>query len=240
MSFYHNPKIVTDNLVFYVDAKNYKSYISGSLDIRELTSVYSASFVDGSPTFDNDAWQIDGLENYAAVRRESPGDLVFTSDDYTVEVWAKPKITGNHAYAFSIWNTGAAPGTNEWLLGFPTGYGQFAIADATNTSRTVTGVKTTPLNTWHNLVGVRSNSTMSLYLDGELDGTPLSNDALSGSANTVTPLYIGAIRNNTTIPLANANVVFSGSIAVAKIYNRALSTTEIKSNYIALKGRFGK
>lgn len=241
MSFYHNPKVITDQLVFCVDAKNPKSYTSGSLVIRDLTSGHSASFVDGTPTFNNDAWQIDGANNYAVVRRESIPDLNFTSGDFSIEIWCKPKSWASyHQYSLTIHNTGASPGTNEWSTGFSaTGIMNFTIADASNAFRTITGTSGNNLDEWVHIVGIRSDTTMSLYRNAEIEGTPISTGSLSGSADTNTPLYLGAFRNNATLPEAGASSVFSGSIATVKIYKKALSPTEIKTNYIASRGRFG-
>jgi hypothetical protein len=41
----------------------------------------------------------------------------------------------------------------------------------------------------------------------------------------------------TTSPYQSA--FFGGSLAVAKLYNRALTDAEVLQNYNALKGRFG-
>ena len=81
---------------------------------------------------------------------------------------------------------------------------------------------------------------MYLYVNGEQNGTPVTAAALSGSADSTNPLYIGAFRNNATVPEAASATVFSGSIATVKIYKKALTADEIKTNYIATKRRFGK
>lgn len=242
MSFYHNPKIITDQLVFYIDAKNTKSYTSGSWIIKDLTSEHTASFVDNGPVWYNDAWQINyDVENYAVIRRESIPELNFSSGDFTAEVWCRPAdLTNYHQYPLTVWNNGGQTGTNEWLLAFSTlGVVSFAVCDASNTTRLTSGTINHSINEWVQVVGVRNGTTISVYTNGKLEGTPFTNAALSGSANTTNPLYIGAFRNIAVVPLAGATAVFSGSISMVKIYKKALSSTEIEQNYVATKGRFG-
>jgi hypothetical protein len=71
---------------------------------------------------------------------------------------------------------------------------------------------------WHHLVGVREGTTMSLYLDGEKQG---STEAVGGAYILDSDYYyIGKDRRNTW-------GVFDGDIAHARIWSRALSTDEV-------------
>jgi len=53
--------------------------------------------------------------------------------------------------------------------------------------------------------------------------------------------FLDAGSNNLTIGESyyGSNVLFNGKLSVASIYNRALSASEIKQNFNALRGRFG-
>jgi hypothetical protein len=78
------------------------------------------------------------------------------------------------------------------------------------------------------------------YTCGTYDGTNLSiyqNGILSNSAQ-----YSGTIGTNSVsvrVGSANDGLYFSGNIAQASIYNRALTAAEIQQNFNATRGRFG-
>jgi hypothetical protein len=87
------------------------------------------------------------------------------------------------------------------------------------------------LNTWQYVTCVRDKATSRVlfYVNGDLKYT--YNGALSDKVATV-PHRMGADgRTGTT-------VVF-GSIPITQIYNRALSESEVKQNFEALRGRYG-
>ena len=79
------------------------------------------------------------------------------------------------------------------------------------------------LNTWHHLVASYSNNFVYFYLDGVFDGV----QALQGPMRTNNlKMAIGA-------PLSTAyqNYSFFGNIDDIRIYNRALSASEVKALY---------
>lgn len=244
MSAYGGNWIVDDGLVFHIDARNPKSYVTGSTEIYSLVGNMSASFRNGYPDFinGNGYWTINNTNNYAVLRREEPGDLVFSNSDYTIEFWVSPASVSNfHYIPISIWNTGGSPGTNEFAFSLASSVPTFTIETSDTSFVFVQGSTTISIgtNSWYCITGIRNNTTMSLYVNGVIDGTPIMTGSLSGSTNTVSPLYIGAFRNNQAIPDANASAVFYGDVAILRIYNRALTADEIKHNYDAQKTRFG-
>ena len=48
MSFSYSPKIVTDGLVFYVDAANPNSYVSGNTTVDSLVGNVIGSLINGT------------------------------------------------------------------------------------------------------------------------------------------------------------------------------------------------
>ena len=52
------------------------------------------------------------------------------------------------------------------------------------------------------------------------------------------PLLVGACNNSGASPYTLTSNHFNGDIAVAKVYNKTLSASEVLSNYNLLKGRF--
>ena len=64
MAFTHSPKIVQDGLIFYVDAANPRSYVSGSTTCNNLVSSNTGSLLN-DVTFDSGSqgsWYFDGTD----------------------------------------------------------------------------------------------------------------------------------------------------------------------------------
>ena len=83
-------------------------------------------------------------------------------------------------------------------------------------------------NNWYHAVGTYDGSNVKLYVNGVLQLT---------TASTTVPT-----RSNLGIILMrrwDAGDYFGGHLSTVKIYNRALSASEILQNYNATKGRFG-
>ena len=86
------------------------------------------------------------------------------------------------------------------------------------------GVKTLqPLNenNWHSIIGVKSGNTMTIYLDGVKSSQV---DVLSGyttDTSTLGDLYIGG----------DGKTNFNGMIDDVRLWNRALTATEVKNAY---------
>ena len=76
---------------------------------------------------------------------------------------------------------------------------------------------------WHNIVGVISGSgtTISLYIDGSTSGTGLHSDASSNYSNS----------SNVRIGTDYDGEFFSGTIDDVRVYDRALSATEVAGLY---------
>ena len=74
---------------------------------------------------------------------------------------------------------------------------------------------------WHHFVALRSESTIKLFIDGELQGTASS----TSSATNLRPLCFGCVH----WPSGGISRFFKGTLDDVRIYNRALSDVEIQS-----------
>jgi len=92
----------------------------------------------------------------------------------------------------------------------------------------VNGNITLSSNVWYNLVLTYDQNFVKGYINGVLD---------VNSAKTGAPVWGGAIRLGYTTGGEDAPSVTN--IAVAQIYNRALTASEVVQNYEATKTRFG-
>jgi hypothetical protein len=88
-----------------------------------------------------------------------------------------------------------------------------------------------PLNTWSHVVGIRDlqNNSIRLHVNGVLDREITS---ITGNIRSnTTPVTIGSY--------GGASYEYTGRISSARIYNRALSASEIEQNFNTTRGRFG-
>jgi len=86
-----------------------------------------------------------------------------------------------------------------------------------------------PNNEWHHVVGTWNGITLRIYIDGVLNNT--YNPGSSPINNTQYHFQVGAFGP----PSAGLQQVIQGLIDEVRIYNRALSDSEIKVLYEATK-----
>jgi hypothetical protein len=82
-------------------------------------------------------------------------------------------------------------------------------------------------NKWHHIIYSYDGSTTAFYFDAIYQNGYAKSGALNGGSSA-----------NLTIGNGDASL-FNGDIAVVRVYNRALTSTEISQNFNALRGRFG-
>jgi hypothetical protein len=223
MAFYRGPNVVTDGLILALDAANTKSYVSGSTTWRNLSgnNNNSGSLVNG-PTFSS---ANGGSIVFDGVNDSIVTNIIGTIDNLTVECWYRgTKVTRNH-----LWNFGLIANNTNLSCNFNDSFDLWMYWEGGGTNRVrynIDGSFTD--NTIKCLVFTHTGSTNKVFLNGtELTITE------SGGIQTFTN-----VNGTGTFNLADV-VAFSGNIYNVKVYNRALSATEILQNYDATKSRFG-
>jgi hypothetical protein len=227
---YYQAPIVTDGLVFAVDAGNVVSYISGSTTTYSLTGSASGSLVNGTgySNINNGTWVFDGVDDYITLTRP-------VQDDFTLSCWFKTNQTGSLP---TQWYLGKGlidceVGNIQNDFGLGIGGGRVIYGIGNQATQVDVSIYSTTLyndNIWHNAVATRVKSTgaMLLYVDSVLVA---SGSAQTGSLTSSTDMRIGSQQTNVGF--------FLGNIATGVVYNRALSSQEVLQNYNAQKGRFG-
>lgn len=232
---FNGPNTVTDGLVFYLDAANIKSYQSGSLIWNNLTrGTNSCSFNSSKPTYSSG----------------NGGELVFDATPiYTSMGPGTNYPYPYHTYEMWVKTSGLGPGmTLAGLFGMD--YGrviyinsnssiQYALYSGSVSILNVNGLPpNTNLfdNTYHQVVCLRNTSSYEIYVDSTLIKTGGNGGNPTWDGLNVWSTMPSQIANN-----PNDGVYrLSGSIAIAKIYNRGLTQAEVTQNYNATKGRLGR
>lgn len=180
--------------------------------------VFGAGWTDGKV---DGALNFNGTSDYVDVGDQDSLDFGAT-DSFTITAWIKTtKIESGIVYKRGI----------DRLQGpFVEGYGfrvhdgglYFVIEGADSIGSGIFGTQTVSDDVWHHVVAVRNTNTdkISLYVDGILDGTPVT-DTTTASLETDKPLFIGQIGSDYT------DALFAGKIDDVQIYNHALSQAEI-------------
>lgn len=235
MSVFSGPEIVNNGLVLHLDAANPRSYPGTGTTWSDLSGNGSNGTLIGGVGYsaaNNGGMVFDGVNDRGTLTTP-----VTSSSPQTYEVWIKavPSNTAADGFGYilqinasqtSILTSYVAMGyagsigdlpQNEIFAVFAGGYGLMGtgvIADA-NTVRQI-------VLTWNGTAQIA-------YVDGvqrvsrSLTTTPSGFSTITG---------FGDARTTTYRPIV-------GNIYNMKIYNQALSATEILQNYNALRGRYG-
>jgi hypothetical protein len=242
MGIRRGPNIVTDGLVFAVDAANPSSYVSGSSVCKDQTINQNDGTLN-STTFssaNNGFFIFDGTDDTINFGDNESINNVVLGDNpiFTYELWINPDSSTNSTCC----GIGKTNGTGHIVFyNYPTG-NQFNFnkvsGDTPSTTRTFQVRTTFPHGNWTHYIwcydGSGSTPSYTSYINGQLGTNTLSaNDSTS---------KIGAGGDNLLMigeRMASGATDYNGELSIMRIYDRILSSTEVTQNYNAMKGRFG-
>ena len=243
MGFYRGPNIVTDGLVFAVDAGSGRSYSGSGTTAYDLITSETATLTNGV-TFSNNTWVFDGVDDYINLNTS----VVPTGGVGSIEAWAK--FTSNNAGGIVGFGDGGYTNWGGFDNGDRTGgYPDEVLAfinRTTGTSRDLVIYGRLPgggeeqLNdgNYHHVVAVVDGVENTIYLDGNKMTTI---NFVQGSATTTGFMNMDTLNKlrigNSTY--GNGHIPLAGEIPIVRIYNKGLSAAEVLQNYNAQKSRFG-
>ena len=214
---YVGPDIVTDGLVFAVDAGSTRSYPGSGTTWENLGSSGSDVALTNGPVFNaanGGYFEFDGTDDYA-YSNSSSFDI---TGNVTINSWIRHDGTGNQYgnYISNSANSGyrmrrnGTNGSNLWIYAS----GNFVYGGAIYD------------NIWYMVTGVFSSTGLRAYINGVLvaSNTTVYSSSFGGD------FYIGAY--------AAGSEIFGGDIASAQVYSSALTVAQILQNYNAQKNRF--
>ncbi len=219
MSFSHSPKIVTDGLVFAVDAADKNSYPGSGTTWYDLSGNGNDGTLTNGPTFDSGnggSIVFDGTNDY--VDTGYTGLTVHTNA--TTSFWCK---MGD----FSGAQTMGCHNSKRFYVGFNGVNAFMGVADSYKNTTDISSY--IAIDTWMHICMVAEDGTATYYIDGVARDTDTYTQ--SSGTNPNTNFFIGA-----TSPWAN---YYNGSIKNCAIWNRALTATEVSQNFNAHRSMFG-
>ena len=246
MAFGNGPRIVSDGLVFALDAADRNSYPgSGNTWNNIAGGGYTATFVNGI------SYTSSLNQGILATNTTSSYIEIAGSTSNNDNAWTADNTIGSNTVCFEVWiKTTDGSG---WILSKPwNGAGQYnmtitngawTVMVATNTSSTINFANAINNNIWRQIVVWANSTQIGYYLDGGLHSGSQNHGLTGGvgsSGNATLPLILMTLYpygQGASIP--DGFTIFPGNVAIFKKYNRVLTASEVLQNYNAQKSRFG-
>jgi len=199
---------------------------------RDLSGNSNKGTLTNGPTFSEGnmgSISFDGTNDYVNVPYNS---ILNTPNGATYEVWIKPTVATTGTFLNRGTSDSGATPDNPRFIAYSTGnlYFDWSSSGSDIYLETSTGVT---LGRWNQVIGLATPSAqLRTFVNGrETSYSGRVNSLPSTLPNTSTALEIGAA--------TWAPSYFNGGIAIVRLYNRVLSSSEILFNYNATKNRFG-
>jgi hypothetical protein len=216
--------IITNGLVLNLDAGFIPSYQGSGTTWYDLGySGFNGTLTNGATysSLDGGSIVFDGVDDWV-----NCGNSLDSLVNLSLECWVNSG-TQSMSYAGLISKTLSNADGWEIRTGFNFSPTQTFVQFRYKGDNAVAGQVTLDNNRWYHLLATGQLGSQRLYVNGIL--------SVSDSVNT-TP---NPNSNNLSIgKLAYASLYFNGKIPIARIYNRALSASEILQNYNSGLARF--
>jgi hypothetical protein len=221
---------VTSNLVLHFDPSNSSSYSGTGTTINDL----SGNGLNGTMsniTFTNPYFTYNGSSSQISVADNAllePG-----SGDWTIEFWVNHSVIAGASRVL----IGKTDGGNaaDWGYGIRTASNGNTFMEIGNgTTSITTPTSALSINTWYQVVGVWTNvasNSLALYINGSLVGS--NSHSFTSIKNTTSPLYTGSFNGGQFSQWLN------GRMGVVRMYNSALTGSQVLQNFDADKSKYG-
>ena len=230
MGAYGGPDIVTDGLIFAIDAGSERSYPGSGTSVTDLVGSNNGALVNGVgfSSANGGSFIFDGTDDYInlSTLSNSMNSSAFTIGT-VIKIDSFASSSSSRPY-ISNWNTWSPGSQKGFLLRTFTSSNKssFWWCDGTNYT-SVYSTTEMSLGEYYYVCVTYSSSGVKIYVNGVLEGTSSS---LTGGV---------VFESNTRIGYTSINTgFFDGNIANTIIYNRAITAAEVLQNFNAQKNRF--
>ena len=205
-------------------------FVNGTRSATEgLIDLKGTSTIDlTNVSFDSNAQiEFDGTDEYVSVAYNT---ALNTPNGATYEIMLYPESDGEFLSRGKS-DSGTDPDNPRFYIG-SNGYLYFDWSTTGADTYVVTPAGAAAMNQWNHIVGiVQPADQLRIYVNG-----------VESSYNTVTRTVPSPVPNSEDpITIGGAGWVpryIQGKVGIVKLYNRALTSSEIQANYNAIKGRF--
>ena len=227
MGFYRGPNIVTDGLVYAMDAGSGRSY-DGTTSLNDLVGSNTGTLTNGVTyqSINGGVFDFDGVDDYISF-----SNVVANDNSYTILMWIKPDglSAGGSGSSKPSGTNRKTPikGNGQWNPGIWLTSDYIRSHGATQYTDSAINWTT---STW-DMIGMTYDGTNVNNILG--DSVQARTHVSSYGPGTPTELLAGAES------ASGSSHSWDGSIADVLIYDRVLTAAEIAQSYNAKKSRFG-
>ena len=230
-------QIITDGLQLRLEPQLYSSYPGSGTSAYDLSpNGYTTTLVRGV-TYSTARAPSFGF-NGATNNRYIDTGQYFSYETFTLSSWFKSSVTTTFQMLFSKEVVLGTPWNYRMYLNLTTGY---LVADFNNVSSSASIVNSTNVcdGVWHNGVVVRNVAadTITLYVDGVQSASQTDTTVGNLANNQNCWIGISAYQGGGANP--NGSYPVNGQIGQSLIYNTALTATQVKQNFNAMRGVYG-
>ena len=219
--------IVTNGLVLNLDASRLSSYPNAGTTWTDISGNGNNGTMVNGPIFGTaNGGQItfDGTDDYVSIP-----DINVTNQ-ISIEAWVYANSVGAYNAIASQWRA-ETNSVSSWTLETVGSDIRLYITNGTTISFASTTFQT---GTWTHIIGTYDTSTIKIYKNNVLGSTT---GTIATINNSNLNINIGALYSSAGVQGGGGR--WNGRISNIKIYNKALSATEVTQNFNATKSRFG-
>ena len=244
MGLSHSPRIVTDGLVFCVDAGDKMSYPGAGTTWTDLShNSTNLTLINGVAYGDkgNGSLLFDGTDDY--IIGTGTTNLIDIASGFTISFWLNQVTEDRAVGILRIENVANQLSLYITTRPEPAGYLQCTAVKASDGTTAFTSEGgpggSWPLNKWYHCTFVKNGNAAS-NLDWYFNGV----ETLDFGWNYRYRFFASSSTFKDTdgeIKLGDSEIrnrYLNAHIANLQIYNRKLTPDEIKQNYLATKGRY--
>ena len=218
MASYSGPNTSSTGLVFCFDPYSTKSYPGSGSTAYDVGGFNNGSLLN-SPTYNSSGYIVyNGVNQYAQF--PSSANYAFGTGDFTLEMWIYPESFSTYSHLIAL------PDQGTFALKANVTDGQIYFYSPAYTTFGSTSGWTLSLNTWNHVVFKRASSVGYAFLNGVARGSK------SGFTNSFASQTLN-LHNGWPGEFSQAR------IGLTKIYNVAVSDTDIAANFERTRYRYG-
>lgn len=230
----------TSGLVLNLDAGNYASYPTTGTKWVDISGGFNNGNLINSPTWSSatgGTFTFDGTDDYGSF---PTNNLPSGNSEISFDCWIRWGGLFSTIYGEFVMGYGDDSGPNKVPVILINTSNQARFEFGSGAGAVISSSTISP-NSWVNITATYNKSSTKIYLNGVLNGTtsyssaniiPNGSNGYNGGIGTLFSIY-----GNKNSPSRYGS--FSGNISSVRIYNVALSDSQVLQNYNASKGRFG-
>jgi hypothetical protein len=157
-----------------------------------------------------------------------PDNTALNSNTITIEAWVKRSLTSQNGFIFEKGNVNTQ---YSLFLSGNTCYFRTVLSTGSNDLTFDTNVYLSTVN-WNHIVATYTSGTKILYVNGVQVASGVPTGTITTNANGMSIGVYGGYNGA-------RDYWFNGSIGAVRVYNTALSATQVAQNYYATKIRYG-